>query len=386
MPAVCGTYINLVDLKGGATVLARFEVNVPFTNLLMFSFFNYLGKFPSFIADITLKDVLLTHLGFVWALCCPKEVRDNKAFLQGDVLTATYGPLENITFGHRFYQVNDPGDIPFQSAGNGSTVPLTYTMGQVTIMVDSMRIMEWKSHIKGFNINDAAKAAIVADIQKLGGLVFPAQQIYVYDFNNTPTAAGLKAQQNLSLWNTNSLLVGYPKTANEITVLQNPCQTGVYLKVAKSQIPNEPYDTTSITHLQDQIGISDLDGPLNATKDYENSIILEHNKPDGTRYTNSLSDDTSYLAQFQTERSDGAFIVDGINSHGQNVPIELIGVPKYTGPNDTYYIPRAGGPVNSFKPILMECRDTFWVLDLNGLHYFEDKTPRDSQTDPRQQD
>jgi hypothetical protein len=59
MPAVCGTYINLVDLKNGAVVHAKFQVCVPFTNLLMFSFFSYLGKFPSFLASVTLKDVLL---------------------------------------------------------------------------------------------------------------------------------------------------------------------------------------------------------------------------------------------------------------------------------------------------------------------------------------
>jgi hypothetical protein len=155
------------------------------------------------------------------------------------------------------------------------------------------------------------------------------------------------------------------------------------MKINNTQIPNEKFDTTGIIHLQDQLGISSLDGVLNPSKDFENGIILEHNNPlTQEPYKNSLSDDTNYLCQFQTERSDSAFVVDGLNTNGQNIPIEIEGVPKYTGNNDTYYIPDKTNPaqINNNKPFLLEVRDTFFVLDLEGLHYFDEAIPRGSQT------
>jgi hypothetical protein len=153
------------------------------------------------------------------------------------------------------------------------------------------------------------------------------------------------------------------------------------LKLNGSFIPNEGFDTTSVAHLRDQVGIVSLDGPLNPTQEYEDSIVLEHNKPDGERFANCISDDTSYLCRFQTERSDAAFVVDGVNSHGKNWPIELNALPKWAGAQDTYYLPVATDLAehNTQKPFMLECRDTFLLLDSSGLHYFNDKTPRDSQ-------
>jgi hypothetical protein len=158
----------------------------------------------------------------------------------------------------------------------------------------------------------------------------------------------------------------------------------VYLKVNNSQIPNEGYETNSITHLQDQLGIASLDGPLNPSADFENSIVLEHNNHSVAgepRYTNSLSDDTCYIAEFQTEHFGQAFVVDGVNSGGQNVPIELVGIPKYKGAGDTYFLPDPDhlDRPNKNKPMFLEVRDTFYVLDPEGLHYFEDDVPRGSQ-------
>jgi hypothetical protein len=246
-----------------------------------------------------------------------------------------------------------------------------------------MRIEQWKSHIKGYMISDDAKARIQQSIRQMGGIVFPAQEVKYYSMNNEPTAGGLVAQVNIALWNTHSILIAYPKTPNQRTVFENPCQVGVYLKVDNQQIPNEGYDTTGIIHLQDQIGIANLDGPLNPSPDFENSIINEHNKPDpgNPRYTNCLSDDTSYIAEFQTEHFDQAFVIDGKNTKGENIPIELVGKPKYSGPVDTYYLPDPAhlDRTNRQKPILLEVRDTFHVLVLDGLHYVNNKSPPGSQ-------
>jgi hypothetical protein len=163
------------------------------------------------------------------------------------------------------------------------------------------------------------------------------------------------------------------------------------LKLDGTFIPNEGFDTHSVEHLHDQVAIANLDGPLNCSADYENSIVLEHNQPiTGARWGNALTDDTSYLCQFQTERSDAAFVVDGINTGGLNKPIELNATPKWKGDLDTYYYPilpqqGSGDPKvpNQNKPFMLECRDTLFVLTLDGLRYFNDRTPKGSQLDPR---
>jgi hypothetical protein len=254
-----------------------------------------------------------------------------------------------------------------------------------------MVILQWKSHIKDYMISEAAQAEIVRNIQELGGLVFPAQECQYIQFNNAPTSHGLKIQVNTALFNTTSIIVGFPKTSNEITCLQNPSQTGMQLKLNNTFIPNEGFDTHSVGHLKDQMGTASLDGPLNCTNDFENSVVLEHNQPDGTRWANALTDDTSYLVQFQCERSDAAFVIDGINTGGKNVPIELNSTPRWTGALDTYFyptLPQPGQPLqpNINKPFLLEVRDTMFVLDLQGLHYMSDKIPRNSQADPRMED
>jgi hypothetical protein len=37
---------------------------------------------------------------------------------------------------------------------------------------------------------------------------------------------------------------------------------------------------------------------------------------------------------------------------------------------------------NSQEPLMLECRGSFMVLDLDGLHAFGDETPRGPQTVP----
>jgi hypothetical protein len=382
MPAVCGTYINLKDLVGGNIVHARFQICIPFTDMLVFSFFSYLGKFPSFMADLTLQDCLLGHGALVWTLCSPNDVRENKVFLQGDVMTGTYADLSLIDFEHRFGQVNTYLRVPSNTTGTGaSDSPLSYTSSRCQLMVTTMRVEDWRSHIKGYMIADQAKQSIYQSIQKLGGLVFPSQQCFYYEFNSSPTPTGLKASATVALSNANSLLIGYRVNSEDSTCVRNPGEKNVYCKADNVFIPNEAYETTSISHLCDLLAYASLNGPLNPSEDLENSVINGHNKPDGEVYKNCMSDDTSYLPIIPLERGDGAFVIDGINTHGKNIPIEIVGAPQFSGVQDTYYHPNPEdlSQINTIKPFMLECRDTFWVVDTKGAHYFSDSTPRGSQ-------
>jgi hypothetical protein len=250
-----------------------------------------------------------------------------------------------------------------------------------------MRITELKSHLRGFYITDNAKEGIRGSIRR-APIVFPSQEVKEYDGNNGPTATGVITQWTVPLFNTNSILLAFPKTSNQLTVFENPIQDGAQLKIDNKFLPSESYSTTGTIHRRDQITLAELDENINPSKEFTDSIGLSKNKNDGTRYTNSLRDDTSYTPQFQTERLDGSYVVDGLHSKGNNWSIEYRAVPQFRGMNDTYFRPDNDNPsaTNSQRPKLYECRDTFFVLyekeGAFGLKYFGDKTPKDSQEDP----
>jgi hypothetical protein len=153
--------------------------------------------------------------------------------------------------------------------------------------------------------------------------------------------------------------------------------------------PKKAYNTFGARFLQEQLIIADLDGSLQATKEYTDSIVNVRNHPStGIRWANSLGDDTSFMALFQLERGDGGYVFDGIDTGGANVNTEISASPIYTGDNDTYHFPYqplgAAAPdrtITSPPPILFLARDTFFVVDSNGLSYFNDRTPRGSQAE-----
>jgi hypothetical protein len=59
----CGNLLDFIRNAQIRPVDANFQLNIPMTDMLAFSFFSYLGEFPSFIIDITLTDVLNTFGG-----------------------------------------------------------------------------------------------------------------------------------------------------------------------------------------------------------------------------------------------------------------------------------------------------------------------------------
>ena len=131
--------------------------------------------------------------------------------------------------------------------------------------------------------------------------------------------------------------------------------------------------------LQQQLVASDLDSGLECTKEYENSLIQDRNKSDGTRYTNTLSDETSFMHNIQTERNGADWCFNGRDSDGVNVQIEPKGNPLYTESNDTYYYVDSAGTVYPPPPQLWLCRDTYFEMYTSEMKYYRDRTPEGSQ-------
>jgi hypothetical protein len=162
--------------------------------------------------------------------------------------------------------------------------------------------------------------------------------------------------------------------------------TNLQLKIGETLYPNKAYSTVSARYLQEQLIISDLDGALQATDSYTASIVNLRNNPDtGARWNNSLTDDTDFLALFQTERGDAGYTFDGLDMGAENINTEIVGHPIFKELNDTYYYPavNAAGAVKQDKhpppPQVWLCKDTFWVHDGETFTYHHDETPRGSQ-------
>jgi hypothetical protein len=103
---------------------------------------------------------------------------------------------------------------------------------------------------------------------------------------------------------------------------------------------------------------------------------MAKNASGGTRYANCLSDGTSFMWNVQCERNNAGYTFDGIDSNGQNIPIQIKGQPLYSGANDTYYNVNAAGTIHPPPPQIWLCRDTYFVLSTAGVQYEAFSTPR----------
>jgi hypothetical protein len=166
----------------------------------------------------------------------------------------------------------------------------------------------------------------------------------------------------------------------------------VQLKVGSDFIPKKKFATTSPRFLEEQVRVADLDDGQPPTDEFVDSIVNAKNADDGTRYLNTLRDDTSFIALFQTERSDAGICFDGLT--GSSLNTELTGSALHRGIHNTYYYPRLmpdGQTVDMNQhppaPQCWVCQDTFFVLaaakDGTGLKItdFRDRSPIGSQSE-----
>ena len=107
---------------------------------------------------------------------------------------------------------------------------------------------------------------------------------------------------------------------------------------------------------------------------------MPKNTDDGTRYKNTLSDASSFMLNIQTERSRGGYLFDGLDSNGQNVPIQIRGQPIHSGDGDTYFNCDETGQNHPPPPQVFFCRDTYFTVDIHdGLVYHLKGCPPGSQ-------
>jgi hypothetical protein len=372
LPDVAGTYINLADFADGAPHWVEFEINVPIIDLLAFQCFD---KWLKDMGEL-IMEVYFTHRSMVFTTCSARSVLDVKRFLEDNTLTTTTlaGTLDN--YSHKFTQIGDPCISYVNVAYAGTTS--TFTTGEITPIVAESWVNELKSTIRGYGITDRAKAAILGKL-RMEPLRIPSQEIMRKPFPQGPTVNGLNTNLNIPFPNVSCVGLVFPKTAHQLTVFENPMLQGLQVKIAGITYPNEKYSTLGARFLQEQLNIADLDGAMLATEELNASYTDSKNRPeDGTRYGNSKTDDTAFIALIETERGDAGYTFDGLD-YKDNVSFELTASPIHTGANDTYLYPIAGGPKNDCVPVAYLCCDTYFEHDGVSFTYCKD-TPVGSQS------
>ena len=379
-PSVCGTYINVADFKDGQPHTVTFEVNLPFDDILCLQAFD---MFPNaIVGDIELKFYVKPR-GLVWCMIDPMKVKESKEFFEGDDINFVSDKNLSAMFRHAFTQIGNDAEMinafkyEVSNVGGQEIKNVIAEKGNVKLICNQLTVQSLKSNMYGFNVVPSTLSHI-AEIFSTPQYI-PAQQLDYNAFPISATGGGIQSTINMPVTNCCCISIMFPKHDNDYTIFENPIYQNLQLTVNGRNMPDEVVDSTGARFLQQMLIASDLDGGLECTKEFEDSIVMDRNTSDGTRYVNCLADGTSFMWNVQCERGNAGYTFDGIDSNGQNIPIQIKGNPKYTGLYDTYYNVTADGTVHPPPPQIWLCRDTYWLASTNGLKYVGFSTPDDKQ-------
>ena len=379
--SICGVYINVDDFKDGQEHIVEWTANIPFDNFLVLQAFEL---FPNFaIPNVELR-LYFDPAGLVWCPVSPYAVYDVKTLIEGATGLKTLPT--NIDFKRGFTQIGNSAMCPssFNIDTNDNT-KYAVASTELTLFCSSMRINEFSSHMAGFGVCEESLKEIIEVLSE--GLVIPSQMLIYDGFPDAANARGIQTNLRATLSNVTSLSIVFPKHANDLTVFENPVYEGLQLRINNKNYPDKTLSTVGAEFLQMQLIASDLDGPIECTKEFEDSYCLDRNASDGTRYTNTLSDCSSFLWNVQLERNGGGYFFDGYESHGANIPIELVGKPVYSGTSqngsshqDTYYNVDAAGTIHPPAPQCFSCKDTYILLTPGDMKFKINGEPQHKET------
>ena len=374
-PSVCGTYIDINDFKDGQQHTVEFEVNLPFDNILALQAFDLYPN--SVCGDLELK-FYVKPKGLVWCMVDPLNVKEYKEMMEGESINITSDMNLSSMFKHAFTQIHNNAEIitsfTVEDSGVAGVDKVSATKGFANLMCHGMEIRSLKSNMYGFNVQSAT-------LNKIAQLfstpqIIPSQQLDYNAFPIAATAAGIQSTINMPVCNTTCISIMFPKYDNDYTVFENPVYNNMQLTVNGKNMPDETVSSQGARFLQHQLIAGDLSGGLECTKEFEDSIVMAKNNNAGERYANCLSDGTSFMWNVQCERNNAGYTFDGIDSNGQNIPIQIKGQPIYSGANDTYYNVNAAGTIHPPPPQIWLCRDTYFLISTDGVVYEAFSTPK----------
>ena len=382
--SVCGIYIPCADIADAQPHQFAMELTIPYQDFLKYQAFTL---YPNKIAG-ELKELVQTSLeGFVWAPINPSIVKERIEFLDDKTIAESFP--SNLALTRKFTQIGNPANIviemkdgtaPTADEGylkvtNGSANGIDVKLGKASLLITAGTVEMMRTNIAGFNLKPECHSQIYQLLKT--PIIIPSQTLDRRIFASAAKANGIDANIDIALSNATNITVMFPKRHNDCTCFDNIMYQNVSLSVNKHEYPDTEVSTIGARFYQMQLVANELDGTLEATKEFEDSFTDPLNDTTtGTRYKNCRSDATSFGINFQLERPNAGYVFDGIDTDTKTVPISFKGKPIYTGENDTYYI---FDPDHKDQhpppPELWICQDTYFTMSTDGLKYHGPETP-----------
>ena len=261
----------------------------------------------------------------------------------------------------------------------------TYSPQKATLTVNRLTITQCKSNMQGFGVCEATRRGIENILRE--GIIIPSQKVDYHSFPIAPASNGIKSTLNIPLINVTTMSIMFPKHHNDLTVFENPVYQNCFLNIGGKNFPDENVSTIGARFFENQLTAGDLDAiTLACTKEFEDSMTMPKNDSNGKRYSNTLSDATSFVFNIQTERANGGYVYDGLDGGFGNIQVQVNGQPIYSGINDTYYNVNAEGTIHPPPTQLWLTRDTYFKMSLEGLEYIDDRDPPGAQSTTKTED
>jgi hypothetical protein len=282
----------------------------------------------------------------------------------------------------------------------GGEITYSYIPNRITVNCNSMRITQLKSCMFGFGIANSSKQSIRSFFAT--PRYMPSQQLDFYSFPHQPSTTGIQSSLNAPLFNASMISFMFPKRTQDRTCFDNP-QYVIQATVNGKNYPDESVSTVGPRFFQQQLVASDLDGPIEPTTEYVESLsevrnvgVIDEHDSKGPRIYNFPWDTTSFMFNVQLERANAGYCFDGVDSDGQNVSIQLKGTPIAQGDSDatslvhptwgrdSYYSfepwKSTADQVRPQNPEAWICRETYFRLsEREGMVYAPTGIPPNTQ-------
>jgi len=284
---VCGVYVPLTEFKNGSkSATIQIKSLVPISDLLPFQSFSI---YPSKLMGELAAKVQFTTAGLVWCIVPPQAVLDTSNFFNNGIATLESGFSLIRGYDRFFHQIGDAGNIiDYQDDGAMKLA----TQARVTPIVTSFTVTHFKCQHMGFGVTPQTFDAM-ASYLKSNPILLPAQQLQYFAYSTIPDASGLNASMQIPFENVETLTLMFPTTTQQRTVFTNPCIRNLQLNIDDKLFP--PTAVSTVTDIDPeflvyQLNASDLDGTIEPTKSFIQSIVMPRHDSSGTRYSGSLAE------------------------------------------------------------------------------------------------
>ena len=277
--SVCGVYIPLADIADAQPHKFTMELTIPYQDLLKYQAFTL---YPNRIVG-ELKELVQTSMeGFVWAPVNPTIAKERIEFLDDKTIAETFP--SNIAVTRKFTQIGNPANIvievkdgttPQAAEGylkvtNDSANGLDVKLGKAVLSITAGTIDMMRTNIAGFNLKPECHAQIHQLLQT--PIIIPSQTLDRRPFASAATSNGIDANIDIALSNATNITVMFPKRHNDCTCFDNVMYQNVSLSVNKHEYPDTEVSTIGARFYQMQLVANELDGTLEATKEFEDSF------------------------------------------------------------------------------------------------------------------